>query len=373
MPDYSTTEISEIHAYRLRISLKKSFVTSLGTNTHAENVLIRIVTAGGIEGQGECSPFASINGETMDTAYVVAEYLGAALKGTDALDLAACREKMNRVIYANSSIKSAFDMALYDIAAKHAGMPLWQFLGGKKDKTIATDYTVSLDTPEEMAAQAAAIKGNGFTVIKVKLGGQPEEDIRRVQAIREAIGTEIPLRLDANQGWDPAGTLRVLHAVADMNIQHCEEPIPRWQFMELPALKRQSPLPLMADESCCDDHDAERLVAIGACNRFNIKLGKSGGLYTALRMLRIAEKHEIPVQLGGFLESRLAFTAAAHLACCSPQVMFYDFDTCLMFQEDPVQGGIRYGDKGSIELPDAPGIGAFIEERYLQSLPSKRV
>jgi L-alanine-DL-glutamate epimerase-like enolase superfamily enzyme len=373
MPESLPTEISEIHAYQLRIPLKKPFITSLGANTHAENVLIRVVTADGLEGQGECSPFASINGETMDTAYVVADYLGTALKGTNALDITMATDKMNRVIYGNSSIKSAFDMALYDISAKNAGMPLWKFMGGENNKTIATDYTVSIDTPEDMAAQALEIKANGFSFIKVKLGGDPETDIRRVQEIRKAIGPEIPLRLDANQGWNPAGTLRVLNAVADMNIEHCEEPIPRRQFMELPALKRQSPLPLMADESCCDEHDAERLIQLKACDRFNIKLGKSGGLFTALRMLRIADHHQIPVQLGGFLESRLAFTAAAHLALCSKQVKFYDFDTCLMFQQDPVQGGIRYRGNGLIELPEGPGLGAHIDADYLRQVPHKKL
>jgi L-alanine-DL-glutamate epimerase-like enolase superfamily enzyme len=369
----SPTEIVEIFAYRLRIKLKKPFITSLGANTHAENILIRMVTADGTEGQGECSPFPSINGESMETAYVVADYLGAALKGSDALDIASSIEKMNRAIYANSSIKSAFDMALYDIAAKNSGMPLWRFLGGKKDKTIATDYTVSLDTPEHMAVQAAQIKEEGFPLIKVKLGDNPLTDISRVREIRKAVGPDIPLRLDANQGWNPSGTILVLSALADMNIQHCEEPIPRWQFMDLPELKRNSPLPLMADESCCDEHDAERLIRLDACHRFNIKLGKSGGLFTAQRMLRIAEKHGIPVQLGGFLESRLAFTAATHLAFCSPQVLYYDFDTCLMFEYDPVQDGIRYLKNGIIELSDLPGIGAHVDGEYLRTLPHKKL
>src|SRR5262249_50500629 len=155
--------------------------------------------------------------------------------------------------------------------------PLFNFLGGTEPRELITDYTVSIGEPEQMAADAAAIIAHGFPVIKVKLGGAPDLDVRRIKAIRERIPSIVPLRIDANQGWTPEQAILVLNAIADMNIQHCEEPIPRWQFMELRHVQEASPIPIMADESCCDHHDAERLIALGACQRFNVKLGKSGG------------------------------------------------------------------------------------------------
>ncbi len=126
------------------------------------------------------------------------------------------------------------------------------------------------------------------------------------------------MRIDANQGWTPEQAILVLNALCDANIQHCEEPIPRWQFMEMRRVKEASPIPIMADESCCDHHDAERLIALDACQRFNIKLGKSGGLFKAKKIIALAEAAGMEVQIGGFLESRLAWTAAAHLALTSP-------------------------------------------------------
>lgn len=359
--------IESIEIYKSPIPLKEPFKISLGILTHAENVIVKINTSEGFSGYGECSPFMTINGESMDTCFVVAQYLAQVLKGMDALDIAGCTEAMDAVIYSNSSIKSAFDIALYDIAAQHAGLPLYAFLGGRNDKTIITDYTVSIDTPQKMAEDAMKIKANGFQVIKVKLGKQAE-DVERIRRIREAVGMEIPLRIDANQGWETSSVVELLKQLAPFNIQHCEEPIPRWNYMELAAIRQQSPIKIMADESCCDHHDAQRLVNLKACDYFNVKLGKSSGIFKALKIIAIAEKEGINIQLGGFLESRLAFTATAHLALASDAICYYDFDTPLMFIEDPVTGGISYNSKGVVTVPEIPGLGAAVDEAYLKGL-----
>ncbi|HEX7754363.1 MAG TPA: dipeptide epimerase [Niabella sp.] len=358
--------ITEIHLYRLFIPLKEPFIISLGPLYNAESVLVKIGTNAGITGWGECSPFMSINGESAETGIVVGNYFKKVLVGKDPLDIAGRIADMDAVIYANKSIKSAFDMALYDISAKHAGLPLYQFLGGEKDKTITTDYTVSVGEPSKMAADAVKIKQQGFPVIKVKIGKGGPQDVERIKAIRAAVGTVIPLRIDANQGWGVDEAIETLQALEPFHIQHCEEPVARWNFMELPKIKAESPITLMADESCCDQHDVKRLIDLKACDRINIKLGKSGGIYNALQMIQLAEKAGIEIQIGAFLESRLAMTAFAHLALCSPNIVYYDFDTALMFSEDPVEGGITYKANGVIEVPDAPGIGAVVKPDFLK-------
>jgi L-Ala-D/L-Glu epimerase len=361
-------KITAVELYQSKIKLKEPFIISLGPLTHAENVIVIIRTNEGINGTGECSPFMTINGESMETGMVVGRYLATALKEKDPLDIEACHKIMNSVIYANSSIKSAFDMALYDIAAQHAGLPLYAFLGGSNNKTLITDYTVSLDKTEKMAADAAKIKANGFQVVKVKLGGTKEDDIERIKQIRIVIGNELPLRIDANQGWNTDDAIEILKALSTYNIQHCEEPIPRWNFMELSIIRKQSPIKIMADESCCDEHDAKRLVDLDACDYFNVKLGKSSGIFRAEKIIKIAEEKNINIQLGGFLESRLAFTAAAHLALSSDRIVHCDFDTPLMFVEDPVVGGIGYSHKGEITVPEGVGLGAYFDEGYLERL-----
>lgn len=349
----------DIHPFTLK--LKKPFTISLGTMEEGQNVVVKIHTSEGFTGTGECSPFMTINGESVETATAMGKHLSAALIGMDPLDIEACTARMDRIVYGNSSIKSAFDLALYDLAAQHAGLPLYAFLRGGNDRVLQTDYTVSLGEPEHMAADAAAIREAGFQYIKVKLGGDPGTDISRVLAIRKAIGPDIPLRLDANQGWDVPGAIRVLNALGEANIQYCEEPIPRWNYTKLPEVRNNSPVPIMADESCCDHHDAERLIDMGACDMINIKLGKSGGIFKALKIIELAEQAGIPLMIGGFLESRIGFTASAHLALASKQVMFIDFDSPLMFTDDPVEGGITYHDHGVVKVPDTPGLGVAVE------------
>jgi len=365
------TKISQIEIYPSPIPLKEPFITSLGPVNDAGNVLIRIHTKNGITGIGECSPFLPINGESMDTAVVVADYLARALGGKDALQIESCMQIMDRVIYGNTSIKSAFDIALHDIASRHAHLPLYRFLGGEKNKTIQTDYTVSLKEAAAMAEDAKKIQKNGFQILKVKLGNEGKKDVERIQQIREAIGPDMPIRIDANQGWTTPEAIETLRALAPYGIQHCEEPIPRWNYMELPLIRKESPIPIMADESCCDHHDAERLIQLNACDGFNIKLGKSSGIYKALKIIRLAEAANLRLQIGGFLESRIGFSASAHLALTSKQVQFYDFDTPLMFIEDPVEGGITYHENGFIEVPDLPGIGATVRASYLEKLQKK--
>jgi len=357
--------IQQVELYRLSIPLKEPFTTSLGTETSAENVLVKIITKEGIIGFGECSPYMPINGESQDTCFMVGQYFAKALKGKDPLDIISCVDLMDSVIYGNTSIKSAFDIALYDIASQHAGMPLYKFIGGENNKTIVTDYTVSVDKPEKMAIDALRIKNEGYPAIKVKLGKKGKKDIERIRAIRAAVGNEIPIRIDANQGWTVKEAIETLNALAEFDIQHCEEPIARWKYMKLPKVRKNSPIPIMADECCGDEHDAERLIELKACDYFNIKLGKSGGILKALKMVRMAEDAGIHLQVGAMLESRLGMTAFAHFALCSPMIEHYDFDTALMFVEDPVTGGIVYEKNGVVIVPETVGLGAAIDESWL--------
>ena len=359
--------IKHVAIHKLKIPLVEPFIISLGPIAHAENVIVVITTEEGVSGYGECSPYMTINGESMDTCFIVGKYLAKILIGQSTLNPSACIEAMDRIIYANTSIKSAFDIALHDIAAQHAGVPLYKYLGGKNNKLLQTDMTVSIGTPIKMQQDAIRFKEQGFPFIKVKLGEDLEDDVARIKAIREGIGYEIPLRIDANQGWLTADkAIAVLKALEPYNIEHCEEPIARWRFMELNRVSSSTSIAIMADESCGDDHDAARLIQLNACSMFNIKLGKSSGFVKALKIIELAAKAGIHLQIGGFMESRLGMTAAAHLALTHDAIQHCDFDTPLMFTADPVKGGIEYKNNGVVEVPNVPGLGATIKPEYLK-------
>ncbi len=360
------SHIKTIELYKLLIPLKEPFIISLGAQLDVRNLIVIIRTEDGCAGYGECSPYMSINGESLDTCFIVGQYFAQVLKGMDALNIVECIAAMDAVIYGNSSVKSAFDIALHDIAAQHAGVPLYKFLGGEKNKILETDYTVSIGDPQKMQNDAMKFKAEGFPAIKVKLGQGKEIDVERIKAIREGIGYDIPLRIDANQGWgSAAAAIDVLQALGDYEIEHCEEPIKRWRFMELSKVSAASPIPIMADESCGDEHDAERLIQLNACTMFNIKLGKSSGIHRAMKIADLGAKAGMEMQVGGFMESRLGMTASAHLALSNDHIHHCDFDTPLMFTEDPVIGGIKYLDKGVIDVPEVPGLGAAIDQSYL--------
>jgi len=360
--------ISQVEIYKLRIPLIEPFITSLAYETHVENVIVVIRTEKGITGFGECSPYMPVNGESIDTCFIVAQYFAKLLKGKNALKLEELLAAMDKLIYANTSIKSAFDIALHDIFGQHKEVPLYKLYGGKNNKELVTDYTVSLDNAEKMAADALKIKNAGYPSIKVKLGESRKKDVERIRMIREAVGYNIPVTIDANQGWGVKEAIETLNALDEFDIGHCEEPIARWNFMQLRKVKKKSPIPIMADESCGDAHDAARLLKLKACDMFNIKVGKAGGVFNAYEIVRVGDKAKMKMQVGAFLESRLGMTASAHLALCSDNIVYCDFDTPLMFSEDIVSGGLTYHANGVMKVPDVPGLGGSIEQSQLDKL-----
>ncbi|MBO9563573.1 MAG: dipeptide epimerase [Niastella sp.] len=340
------------------------FTIATGTMHFAQNTFIRVHTDAGLYGVGECSAFPMIAGETQNTCFEMAKDFAGLWKGKAADAIEDRLQELDAFTAFNSTVKSAFDMALYDLAAKRAGVPLFKYLGGKQ-KELETDLTIGIDTPAKMAAAAADFIQRGVRMIKVKLGKDAKEDVERIRQVREAVGNGIVLRIDANQGWSYEDALYALTSMGQYNIQFCEQPMRHWNDHHLPALRKQSPIKIMADESVFDHHDAERLIKADACDYVNIKFAKSGGIAEAIRINEVCAAHSIPCMMGGMLESRVALTAFGHFALAHDNVQFYDMDTCMLgHKADPVTGGIQY--KGFfLEVPEAPGIGADAGNDFL--------
>ena len=358
-------KITHTEIYRFSIPMEP-FVIATGTMHFAQNVLIRIYTDAGIHGVGECSAFPMIVGETQETCLAMAKDFAQILKGKNPLEIPERMQDLLAYADHNATIKSSFDMALFDIAAKNAKLPLYQFLGGQK-KTIETDMTIGIDTPEGMAQTALKYQKNGCRIIKIKLGKKVNEDIERVKQIRAAVGDEMILRLDANQGWSFDDALFALGELADQNIEFCEQPIRTWFDDQLPELNLNSPIKLMADESCYNHNDARKLINSQACEYINIKFSKSGGILEAQKIHEEALKHGVKCMIGSMLESRIALTANLHFALASPNVVFFDLDTCLLGHlVDPVVGGLTY-DGYFLDVPETIGIGADADEEFLET------
>lgn len=361
-------KITRTEIYRYSIPMHP-FIIATGTMHFAQNIFIRVHTDAGFYGVGECSAFPMIVGETQATGFEMGKDFAALWKGKDPLEIDDRVAELHAFTAFSSTIKSAFDMALFDIAAKTAGQPLYEYLGGRyPKKKLETDITVGIGLPETMAQQAAAFKQQGFRIIKIKLGKAPAEDVERVRQIRAAVGNDLLLRIDANQGWSLDDALYALQNLAQYNIQFCEQPMRHWNDHLLPALRKQSPVKIMADESVFTHHDAARLIAAGACDYVNVKFAKSSGILEATKINLVCQQANIPCMMGGMLESRVALSAFAHFALAHDNLVFYDMDTCMLgHKTDPVTGGVHYNGC-YVEVPDTPGIGADVEEAFLQTL-----
>jgi len=363
-----TLVIEKIDIIELNIALKEPISISLGTFSLAENIIIKIHASNGMVGIGEASPEINIAGETIRTGIEVAKLLAVSIKGKDPLAIEDRLMEMDQCIQGNYTIKGAFDMALYDLLAKKAGLPLYQLLGGGNTREIYTDMTVYLGSPEKMARQALEYKNDGFPTIKVKLGTTFSEDLERISSIREAIGIGLPIRIDANQGWDTVTAIKTLKALEPYNIEYCEEPIAHWNNTDLRRVRDHSPIPIMADESVFDHRDAFRLASMGACDYFNIKFAKSGGIHNAIKINAIAEAAGMKTQVGCMSESKYALTALSHFVAAKNNVAYFDIDSSLSHSEDPVTGGIQYKGKGKWELPEIPGIGADFKPEFIDRM-----
>ncbi len=355
----------EIYKYSIPM---QPFTIAIGTMDFAQNLFVRAHTDTGFTGVGECSAFPMIVGETQNTCYELAKDFAALWKNKDALDIAARLAELDLYIAKNYTVKSAFDMLLYDLAAKNANQPLYRFLGGEKRK-VETDITIGIATPEAMAQSAIQFKNQGFKIIKVKLG-KPAADVERIKQIRNAIGPETKIRIDANQGWTFDDAVFTLQNLAPYQIEFCEQPMRTYNDELLPELCQLSPIPIMADESVYTHYDAERIIRNKAAKYINIKFAKSGGINEAIKINQIAEQNNMQCMQGGMLESRLALTANIHFAMAFKNICFFDLDTCLLGHlVDPVIGGCQCH-ISELELDDSPGIGADIDQQYLDKLES---
>jgi len=353
---FSKLAIEEMRLYRFDIALRDVFTIATMSLSKAQNLLVELKTNEGISGWGVASPFHSIAGETQGINIAAARELKQIVVGKNPLAIHALVQQMDAYLPYNSTLKSAVDMALYDIGAQVAGLPLYAFLGGEK-REIETDLTMGIGNPDEAGDKALAIRSMGFRIIKVKLGLSVEEDRKRLANIRKAVGPEPILRIDANQGWDRVAAMKNLTAFEEFDIEFCEQPCRAHDLQGMRYVSQHTPIPVMADESLFSAQDALEIVQRDAAPYFNVKLSKSGGIHNAQKIAHVAGAGYRPCMMGCMSESRLGITAAAHFALANEIVRFFDLDSFIEHAEDPILGGVEIR-QGILTVPDDPGIGA---------------
>ncbi len=342
------------------------FRIATGTSYAAENVLINVFTDEGLTGIGECSPFAAVTGETQGTCMAVGKDFAGIWSGKDPLAIDERLAELDDYIYGNTTIKSAFDMALHDLAAKAENLPLYKYLGGSYQEPVS-DITVGLGPKEEMLGKARSfVEKYGNPTLKIKLGRNAQDEVYLMEDLRSVVGQDIKIRVDANQGWDFESAVLALTGMQHFRIEFCEQPMPKHLDYKMPSLRRISQVQVMADESVFGVNDVERIMRILAFNSVNIKFCKAGGIRNALLIHNLCQSFDLPNMIGGMVESRLGLTAKVHFALAAPNVKYYDLDTCLLGHTmDPVVGGAVFQGLKLIP-PSGPGIGADVDPDFLK-------
>ncbi|GGH73776.1 o-succinylbenzoate synthase [Pullulanibacillus pueri] len=352
-------KISTLDTYRLSVPLSKPFKTALRTVYTAETVVVKLVCDNGYVGWGEAPPTVVITGDSMSSIdSAIQEVIKPLLIGRSLLNSEALFYDLEKALVHNVSAKAAVDMAIYDCLAQNAEMPLYQYLGGYQSE-VATDFTVSVNEPEEMGEDAVRYVNEGFSVLKVKVGKDHiKKDIERIKEIRARVGQDIRIRLDANQGWEVKEAVSAIRKIEDMglDIELVEQPVTALDIVGLKQVTEAVETPIMADESVFSPLQAFEVLKLRAADMINIKLMKAGGIYNAQKINHLAEVCGVKCMVGSMIETKLGITAAAHFAASKKNIVSYDFDAPLMLSRDPIQGGVVY-EGHRIKMPGAPGLG----------------
>ena len=361
----SPLTIRSIEVVPVRLPLREPFAVAYATYPDVPSVLVRLTTTDGAVGWGEATPDPNVTGETWEgVAATLRHALAPALLGRDARDRDGARRALDARVEGAPAAKAALEIALHDLLARALGVPLWLLLGGRSKPHLTISRVVSLGEPAAMAAAAARHVAAGFATVKVKLGDpdDPGRDARRLAAVREAVGPDVALKVDVNQGWRTAGVaIAAIRACAASRPAYVEQPVAWWDLEGLAEVRRQTGATIMVDEGCRGPREMLRVVALRAADLVNVKLMKCGGLQPALALNAIAETAGIPAQVGTMVESAIASAAGLHLALALANVATVEMGGPLMLAADIAAAAFWY-DRDRVTVPDQPGLGIEVDE-----------
>jgi o-succinylbenzoate synthase len=350
--------IKEIEIGEIFVPLATPFKTALRTVENVEDIIVKITSDTGEIGFGEAPPTAVITGDTKGSIVcAIRDFIRPAILGMDIENIDGIMERLNACIQKNTSAKACVDMAVYDLYGKRFHAPLYQLLGGYR-KEFETDLTISVNPIEEMVKDSVAAVKRGYRILKIKVGKEGVKDIARISAIREAVGSDVKIRVDANQGWTAKDAIRIISAMEDkgLDIELVEQPVKAHDLDGMRAVTKAVYTPILADESVFSAEDAVEIIRTRAADLINIKLMKTGGIYGALKICSIAETYGVECMIGCMLESKLSVSAAAHLAAAKGIITRADLDGPSLCKIDPFQGGPDF-EGSKICMNDLPGIG----------------
>ncbi len=331
----------QLKYYSYELAFEYPFTTFKGTKTH-QPTLITSLGLGDMTGYGE-APAITYYNITVPDMIASLEAKRGMIERYALTDPQRFWHFLHHLIPGQHFLTAALDIAAWDLFAKMRRQPLHQLLGIKWDKQPITDYTIGIDSIDNMVGK---IDAHPWPIYKIK-AGRPD-DIDMIRTLRKH--TTVPFRIDANEGWTFEEAKKLLPELEQLKVTMVEQPLPREQYEEMKALKQISPLPLYADESCRTEDEVKKCA--DGFHGINIKLTKCGGITPALRMIKEARALGLRVMMGSMNESTIGTAAVANLL---PLLDEADADGPLLLKED-VAEGLAY-ENGVIKLSGGNGLG----------------
>ena len=344
---------------------KMSFTTLEAVNF----VFVRLETADGLVGWGEA---ACLGGPTWSeessesVAATIERYIVPWLVGRDASGIEVVSREMARRVQGNPFARAAVEMALWDLNGRALGVPVHRLLGGRVRDRVPLSWSLAVADAGAEIEEARAKVAAGHRIFKIKTAARPvAEDVERVRRLREALGPEVSLRIDANQGWDRPTALRAIRGLEPYGLDFVEQPVPRWDFEGMAEIGRRANVPIMADESCFSPQDALQIARLGGVSILGLKVTKSAGVIGTMAISRIAEAAGMSCYVGCMIETSLGTAAYLQVALAATPVTWgCELFGPLLLKGDVVREPVRYAD-GAILALDGPGLGVEVDEGAL--------
>jgi len=341
-----------------------------------EYVIVRIDTDAGITGYGEATPDIGFFGETLEEVKsAIDRYLGPRLIGMDPCDRENILYQLD--FRGNSCARSAIDLAIHDLLGKALGVPVFDLLGGCCRSKVLVAIEIAGGPPQEMAQACAELCAQGVRAFKPKVGGDPDKDVQRLKAIREAVGREATIRADANQGYTVKEAIRLCRLAErdDVGLELLEQPVAAWNLAGMAEVRAAVDTLIEADESAFSIHDAMNIIRQGAADVINIKVEKVGGLYNAKKVAALAEAAGLQCVIGTAFGLGITIAAKLHLAASTmiirDAVEFTEIRLHDNLLEAPFQDLLTLPLKdGCFEVPAGPGFGVLFDEKKAEAFRS---
>jgi O-succinylbenzoate synthase len=375
-PPSSPTPLPRIESIAWReihLALKEPFRISSGVQSHRRIVLVRLA-GGGVEAWGECvaGEHPNYSPENADTAWLaIREWLAPRLLGKRFGSPGEVWPVLDRNVRGHNMAKAALEMAAWELAARAAGMPLAELLGGVS-RRIPVGVSLGIqESPAALVAKASAARERGYRKIKLKI--EPGSDVEFVRAVRQALGPEAPLMADANNAYrlEDAAHLRLLD---ELGLLMIEQPLAWDDLLRHAELQRLLATPLCLDESITSPERAADMIALGAGRIVNIKPGRVGGFRQSLAIHDLCALHGVPVWCGGMLESGIGRGHNVALASLPNFTLPGDLSPSERYWDrDVVEPEWTMDRDGWVEVPrDRPGIGVSVDLARIEALTVRR-